>query len=97
MVVAMRHYALIAGYPGTGKTRTVAALLEDLASRGLRVLLCAHTHAALDHVLIQTHALAGIIDVAKTTKVEPSFVAASSYDKKRPRNCIENDNWKGRR
>lgn len=46
-------YALIAGYPGAGKTETIATLLEALCALGKRVLLCAHTHSAVDNVLLR--------------------------------------------
>jgi len=39
------------GPPGTGKSMTIAALLEELVNRGKTVLLIAHTNAATDSVL----------------------------------------------
>lgn len=39
------------GPPGTGKSKTIAALLEELVDRGKSVLLIAHTNAATDSVL----------------------------------------------
>jgi hypothetical protein len=42
---------LIAGYPGTGKSRVVAEVLRQCATRGERVLLLAPSGAALDRAL----------------------------------------------
>lgn len=42
---------LIQGLPGTGKSRVVAEIVLQAAQRGERVLLLAHTPAALDRVL----------------------------------------------
>lgn len=39
------------GPPGTGKTTTLALLVQELVNRGERVLLTSNTHAALDQVL----------------------------------------------
>jgi superfamily I DNA and/or RNA helicase len=39
------------GPPGTGKSKTIASLLEEMINRGKSVLLIAHTNAATDSVL----------------------------------------------
>lgn len=46
-----RSAARIWGPPGTGKTTTLAVLVDELVARGERVLLTSNTHAALDQVL----------------------------------------------
>lgn len=46
-----RDYTLILGMPGTGKTATLAAIVVVAALSGKSVLLCSHTHAAVDNVL----------------------------------------------
>ena len=43
--------ARVWGPPGTGKTTTLSVLVDELVSRGERVLLTSNTHAALDQVL----------------------------------------------
>eukprot|EP00180_Rhodochaete_pulchella_P002987 Plantae.Rhodophyta-Rhodochaete_pulchella.ctg4799.p1 GENE.Plantae.Rhodophyta-Rhodochaete_pulchella.ctg4799~~Plantae.Rhodophyta-Rhodochaete_pulchella.ctg4799.p1 ORF type:complete len:606 (+),score=70.72 Plantae.Rhodophyta-Rhodochaete_pulchella.ctg4799:210-1820(+) len=48
-----KDYSLILGMPGTGKTQTLAALITVAASRAMTVLLCSHTHAAVDNVLLR--------------------------------------------
>ncbi|GJL61677.1 MAG: hypothetical protein NPIRA04_03310 [Nitrospirales bacterium] len=39
------------GPPGTGKTRVIGQILQSALHRGLRVLLCSTTNAAVDHAL----------------------------------------------
>ncbi|MFC3958914.1 DEAD/DEAH box helicase [Halovivax cerinus] len=42
----------IHGPPGTGKTRTLTALVEEAASRGQSVLVTAHSNQAVDNLLV---------------------------------------------
>ena len=46
-----RDYALILGMPGTGKSSTIAVLVRILVELGQRVLLCSHTHSAVDTIV----------------------------------------------
>lgn len=46
-----RDYTLILGMPGTGKSTTIAVLVRILADLGQRVLLCSHTHSAVDTIV----------------------------------------------
>lgn len=46
-----RDYALILGMPGTGKSTTIAVLVRILVELGQRVLLCSHTHSAVDTIV----------------------------------------------
>jgi len=39
------------GPPGTGKTRTLSVLIQELFARGKRVLICSNTNRAVDQVL----------------------------------------------
>lgn len=52
-VVAANEYVLIKGMPGTGKTQTLVALIELLQTLGSSVLITAHTHSAVDNVLLK--------------------------------------------
>ncbi len=49
--------AFIWGPPGTGKTTTLANLVEEFLVQGKRVLLASNTNAALDQVLAKVSAL----------------------------------------
>lgn len=51
--VAAHEYVLIKGMPGTGKTQTLVALIELLLELGSSVLVTAHTHSAVDNVLLK--------------------------------------------
>lgn len=51
--VAANEYVLVKGMPGTGKTQTLVVLIELLLKLGLTVLITAHTHSAVDNVLLK--------------------------------------------
>ena len=46
-------YMLLLGMPGTGKSTTLAAITILAALQGKSVLLCSHTHSAVDTVLLK--------------------------------------------
>lgn len=50
-VLTAQDYALILGMPGTGKTTTIAAIIEILVSQKKTVLLASYTHSAVDTIL----------------------------------------------
>lgn len=47
------NYVLIKGYPGTGKTQTLVAMIELLVRLDKTVLVTAHTNTALDNILVK--------------------------------------------
>jgi hypothetical protein len=49
--LATPDLCLVQGLPGTGKSRVVAELVTQAAARGERVLLSAHSPAAIDRIL----------------------------------------------
>lgn len=49
------YYALIKGMPGTGKTSTVATLIQLLVLMGRSVLVTSHTNSAVDNLLLLLH------------------------------------------
>ncbi len=53
---------LITGPPGTGKTRVIAKIAEELANRGEKVLVTSHTNRAVDNAL-------ELLPVEKTLRV----------------------------
>lgn len=48
-----QDYMLLLGMPGTGKSMTLAAIVIQAARQGKKVLLCSHTHSAVDNVLLK--------------------------------------------
>lgn len=52
-VLSAKDYTIIQGFPGTGKTSTIAFLVRLLAARGKRILLSSYTHAAVDNLLLK--------------------------------------------
>lgn len=51
-ILTAQEYVLLKGFPGTGKTRTLIALVELLVKIGKSVLITANTHSAVDNILI---------------------------------------------
>jgi superfamily I DNA and/or RNA helicase len=49
--LATKDFALMEGPPGSGKTTVIIELVAQLAKKGMRVLLCSATHAAIDNVI----------------------------------------------
>lgn len=50
-VLTADDYVLLQGYPGTGKTQTVAFVIRVLVARNQRVLVTSYTHSAVNHIL----------------------------------------------
>ena len=48
-----KDYLLIKGYPGTGKTTTIAALIGILTKLEKKVLFCCFTNSAVDNLLLK--------------------------------------------
>lgn len=48
-----QNYLLIKGPPGTGKTQTISSLIRILVMSGQSVLITAHTHSAIDNLLLR--------------------------------------------
>jgi DNA replication ATP-dependent helicase Dna2 len=46
------EFVLIKGYPGSGKTTAIVALIRLIVALGKTVLLTSYTHAAVDNVLV---------------------------------------------
>ncbi|XP_018009050.1 DNA replication ATP-dependent helicase/nuclease DNA2 [Hyalella azteca] len=57
VLVSIYHdYTIIRGYPGTGKSVSVVALVQVLVLMGKSVLLTAYTHSAVDNILLKLKA-----------------------------------------
>ncbi|KAK7487914.1 hypothetical protein BaRGS_00020815 [Batillaria attramentaria] len=52
-VLMCKDFVLIKGYPGTGKTSTIVALVKILKELGQSVLLTSYTHSAVDNILLK--------------------------------------------
>jgi DNA replication ATP-dependent helicase Dna2 len=48
-----QDYALIIGYPGSGKTTIIAFLIDVLVKMGKKILISAHTNTAVDNILLK--------------------------------------------
>ena len=49
--LSAKDYALVVGFPGSGKSATLAALVRALVDLGKSVLITSHTHNAVDNIL----------------------------------------------
>uniref|UniRef100_A0A0B6ZZJ2 DNA replication ATP-dependent helicase/nuclease n=1 Tax=Arion vulgaris TaxID=1028688 RepID=A0A0B6ZZJ2_9EUPU len=52
-VLMSKDYVLIKGFPGTGKTATIVALVKILCLTKQTVLLTSYTHSAVDNILLK--------------------------------------------
>ncbi|CAE1265881.1 DNA2 [Acanthosepion pharaonis] len=52
-VLMSEDYVIVRGYPGTGKTSTIVALIKVLTNLGLSILLASYTHSAVDNILFK--------------------------------------------
>ena len=52
---------VIKGYPGTGKTSTVVALIQACRKLGLSALVSSYTHVAVDNILLKLKQVAIVI------------------------------------
>ncbi|KRX41068.1 DNA replication ATP-dependent helicase/nuclease DNA2 [Trichinella murrelli] len=62
-------YALIKGFPGSGKSSTVIAMIRTFISNGNSVLVCAYTNSAVDHILLKLKA-----HITDILRLGPSFI-----------------------
>lgn len=52
-VLSAQDYVMILGMPGTGKTSTIAEIINMLVKLGKTVLLSSYTHSAVDTILLK--------------------------------------------
>lgn len=91
--LAAERCLCIHGPPGTGKTRTLVAIIKQLVDDGNRVLACAHSNQATDNLLVGTssedhvdpnslHAGArkGELSIGRAGSGTKNPVVASEYD-----------------
>lgn len=69
---------LIHGPPGTGKTRTLVELIRQAVAQGQRVLVCAASNAAVDHLgLSLTRAGTQIVRLGHPARIDEQLAARS--------------------
>lgn len=69
-------YALVLGMPGTGKSTTLAVLVRILLELGQSVLLCSHTHSAVDTVVAKLLDLP-VVRVGPLHRIHPRVQACA--------------------
>ena len=87
LALRANDYALVLGMPGTGKTTTIASLIDELVSRGKTVLLTSHTHSAVDTILLKmdNDLRSKVLRLGNATKVircrySPAFTLIVSFE-----------------
>ncbi|KAA8497789.1 DNA replication ATP-dependent helicase/nuclease DNA2 [Porphyridium purpureum] len=78
-ILRAQDYSLILGLPGTGKTKLLSATVEIALQLGLSVLLCSHTHHAVDNVLLRLQAETRdgrLLRLGRAQQVHPSLHSA---------------------
>ncbi|KAL1116793.1 hypothetical protein AAG570_005264, partial [Ranatra chinensis] len=73
-VLAAESYILIRGMPGTGKTSTIAALIELLTALGQTVLVTSYTHSALDNILLGLVGRVDFVRLGSSGRVHPDIL-----------------------
>ncbi|XP_012939097.1 DNA replication ATP-dependent helicase/nuclease DNA2 isoform X2 [Aplysia californica] len=74
-VLMAKDFALIKGYPGTGKTSTIVALVKILRLLGQSVLLTSYTHSAVDNILLKLKQdEVPFLRVGRQSRVHPSIL-----------------------
>ncbi|CAG9559095.1 unnamed protein product [Danaus chrysippus] len=71
-VLESDDYVLLQGLPGTGKTQTLCVLIQLLCSLGMRVLVTAHTHSAVDTLLNRLPSSLRVLRVGTSSRVAVS-------------------------
>eukprot|EP00727_Mastigamoeba_balamuthi_P006108 m51a1_g2116 putative dna replication helicase dna2 (856) ;mRNA; f:1657496-1662110 len=73
-VLESQDYTLVLGMPGTGKSTTISLLIQALVLNKKSVLVCSHTHNAVDSVLRKLMTLGvDFVRLARPDQVDPSL------------------------
>jgi hypothetical protein len=85
---------LVQGLPGTGRTRVIAEIVEQIIARGMRVLILAPSSAAIDAVLLRLREPAARVTVRSMAREErsellPSAIAAMTWVNQRQTERID--------
>lgn len=69
-----KDYCLIWGTPGTGKTTTIAAIVQCFVELGKSVLITSYTHSAVDNILLKLNDVGvNFLRIGNIDKVSPSI------------------------
>ncbi|CAO3672650.1 unnamed protein product [Umbelopsis ramanniana] len=73
-VLNAQDYCLILGMPGTGKTTTIAHIIQILVKQGKSILLTSYTHTAVDNVLSKVRDSGiDVLRIGNVEKVSPAL------------------------
>jgi DNA replication ATP-dependent helicase Dna2 len=88
-IMSAQDYALVLGMPGTGKTTTIAQIIQTLVAKGKSVLLTSYTHTAVDNILLKLrNAGIDILRLGVRAKIHPEVQEFAILGSD-PKNSIE--------
>ncbi|XP_013379222.1 DNA replication ATP-dependent helicase/nuclease DNA2 [Lingula anatina] len=77
-ILMCKDYVLMKGYPGTGKTSTIVALVRILHQLGLSILLTSYTHSAVDNILLKLKKLdLEFLRLGRESRIHPEILPYS--------------------
>jgi DNA replication ATP-dependent helicase Dna2 len=77
--LSAEDYCIILGFPGTGKTFTIAQIIKHLYMMGKKVLISSHTNSAIENILSFLDRL-GIPYVNLKEKIDSKFQTSQEYE-----------------
>lgn len=75
-----KNVLLIQGPPGTGKTTIIVEIIEQLVSKGKKVLVCSQAHAAVKNIYDRLHLLRPDMDLLALDDKDEVTAAARNFD-----------------
>ncbi|KAK9368011.1 DNA replication factor Dna2-domain-containing protein [Lipomyces kononenkoae] len=89
-VMTACDYALIMGMPGTGKTTTVAHIIEALLGQNKTILLTSYTHTAVDNILLKVRShCTDVLRLGPLNKIHPEVKKFANTRSELPDNFDE--------
>uniref|UniRef100_W6NC95 DNA replication factor Dna2 domain containing protein n=1 Tax=Haemonchus contortus TaxID=6289 RepID=W6NC95_HAECO len=95
--ILCNDYTLIEGFPGSGKTTTIVALLRCLLQMNRTVLLTTNTHSALDNVLVKLKKYTSSSRILRLGNSSSVRVDVADLSLESKLSCCDGDKYKAAR
>lgn len=89
--VGNKSVVLIQGPPGTGKTTIIVEIIEQLVSRGKKVLVCSQAHAAVNNIFERLRTRCPNMKILALDDKDEITIAADNFDNEDYKNYISNN------